>query len=232
MLLLAALSSTAGACGRNARDNHPSDPPGPRPRAEDPSMNPDKIGTSSDTKRLADELIATGYIDFFHRLNEDALDRVWGAPDAPASLTALALDPGAKPLARFLAAEILGHKQRLPAGEDQKALLAQVYATALASNFTEMANPWGLPGTLDGGAGEHLVSLGEAAVPALVALLDNATPARYAGSREAMYGNSYSYRVKDLAAFYISRIRNLPFAVDQAPAARDLELEKLKQSLR
>ena len=53
----------------------------------------------------------------------------------------------------------------------------------------------------------------------------------YAGSQEATFGNSYRYRVKDLAAFYISQIGNSPFEVDEAPRKRDEEIEKLKNTL-
>jgi hypothetical protein len=56
-----------------------------------------------------------------------------------------------------------------------------------------------------GPAGIRFVVLGEAAVPALVRLLDNAgTPLIYDGSKEATVGNADHYRVKDFAAFYLS----------------------------
>ena len=41
-------------------------------------------------------------------------------------------------------------------------------------------------------------------------LLDDDTPLTYAGSREAMLGNSFHYRVKDAAGYYLGKLTGHP----------------------
>jgi hypothetical protein len=90
-----------------------------------------------------------------------------------------------------------------------------------------MGNPWGLPGELDGDAGRHLVSLGEAAAVALEPLLDDERRVPYWGSQEATWGNSFAFRVKDFAAFFVSAIRGRPYVLHTDPSARDGDIQKL-----
>ncbi len=199
------------------------------------TMNNDyleKKGPHRDTSSLADRLMAIGYIGLFQGPDEEALRTLWNEPGVPEALATLAGDPEAPTLARFLAAEILFDKQEKYPPEEQKKQLASVYATALAQNFTEAANTWGLPGILGGLAGEHFEALGGAAIPELASLLDDDRRVYYEGSQEATLGSSYGYRVKDLAAFYISKIRNIPFELDEDPIKRDKEIEKLKSALK
>jgi hypothetical protein len=188
-------------------------------------------GSQGNTSALANKLMKLGYIELFQGLDETALDILWNEPGAPEALALLAVDPKAPPLARFLAAEILFSKQESYPPEDQKIQLASVYATALAENYTGAANTWGFPGILSGLTGEHFEALGGAAIPELVSIMDDDKRVYYAGSKEATMGNSYGLRVKDLAAFYISKIRNIPFELDEDPHKRDQEIEKLKSAL-
>lgn len=182
-----------------------------------------------DTAALAGRLTGAGYEALFLRLDTKELDAIWGEPGAPQALEALALDQGAPPEARFLAAEVLQHQGRAVSDPQGRAGLATAYAAALKG--ATLGNPWALPGEVDGPAGEHLVDLGEPAVPALAPLLDDQRRVPYAGSEEATIGNSYAYRVKDLAAFFISRIRSLPYTPNEDPAARDAEIERLRAAL-
>jgi hypothetical protein len=113
-------------------------------------------------------------------------------------------------------------------------VIAEVYAHALEQNLTGMANSWGLLYELDdaGPVGIRFVMLGEAAVPALVRLLDNAgAPLIYDGSKEATVGNAYHYRIKDFAAFYLGRIRRIPVTFHRELAERDQEIARLEQQL-
>lgn len=192
----------------------------------------EKKGPHRDTSALADRLMAIGYIGLFQGPDEEALGTLWNEPGVPEALATLASDPETPALARFLAAEIMFYKQGMYLSKKQKKQIASVYATALAENFTGAANTWGLPDVLDGLAGEHLLALGEAAVPGLKTLLDDDRRVYYEGSKEATLGNSYRYRVKDLAAFYISKIRNISFKVDEDPNKRDQEIEKLKSAVK
>ena len=190
-----------------------------------------RSGPRPDASALANKLTELGYIELFHRQGEEAIDSVWDEPGAPEILDDLAVDQQASRLANFLAAEILFYKRQDYPAEHAKRQLASVYATALARDFTQMANPWGLPGKLDGPAGGHFVALGEAAVPELANLMDDETERLYVGSKEATLGNSFHYRVKDFAAFFMSNIRRIPFEVHEDPEARDEEIERLRESL-
>jgi hypothetical protein len=179
---------------------------------------------------LAGQLVDLGYLELFLRYDDQTLNGVWNQPNAPAELANLVMDSSASSQARFLAAEILFYKDKSYPSDAAKPTLAQIYATALVENYTGIANPWGLPGYLDS-VGEHVVDLGDAAVPALVPLLDDETPLLYGGSQEATLGNSYGYRVKDMAAFFISRIKGIAYTVYQTAAERDAEIENLKTKL-
>jgi hypothetical protein len=181
--------------------------------------------------KLAADLVATGYLNLFQRMTFDALDRFWNAPRGPDELRALAGSPTSPPAAAFLAAEILFLKGGYTPSPTDAQALAPAYAHALAHNVVGSANPWGKPGSLDGDATKHAVSLGEAAVPPFRALLDDATPMTYAGSREATFGNAYRWRVKDAAAVVLAAIRGLRFDAKKTPAARDPEIAALKAQL-
>jgi hypothetical protein len=186
-------------------------------------------GSRGNISALANKLIALGYVELFQGLDGTALDAIWTEPGASDALTALAVDCDAPTLPRFLAAEILFRKQESYPHEDQKELLALVYATALAENYTGAANTWGFPGFLRGLTGEHLETLGEAAIPHLVSIMDDDKRVYYVGSKEATIGNNSRYRVKDLAAFYISTIRKIPTELNEDPNERDLEIARLKR---
>jgi hypothetical protein len=185
------------------------------------------INTPSD---LSTRLLELGYLELFLRYDDQALNSVWTQPGAPTALANLVTDSSAPMQARFLAAEILFSKDSTYPPESAKAALAQVYAAALVENYTGMANVWGLPGHLSS-VGQHAAALGDAAVAAFVPLLENDTPLFYSGSQEAMVGNSYGYRVKDMAAFIISQIKNIPYTVYKTAAERDPEIARLKAQL-
>jgi hypothetical protein len=172
-----------------------------------------------------------GYVELFHRLDEDAIDSVWSEPGAPDTLESLATDPRFPELARFLAAEILFHKRPGYPPQDARSKLAPVYAAALAQGFTRITNSWGMPGYLDGPAGQHFVALGEAAVPELTRLLSDGRRTSFSGSREAVSGNRYRYRVKDFAAHFIAEIRHIPFEIHEDPETRNESIQQLKDSL-
>lgn len=211
----------------------PSRPPAAAPAAAPaaPEKTPEKtaektVEKTMDQQTLAARLVAVGYEKLFLSLDGGELERIWKEPGAAQALEQVAAQ-GA-PEARVLAAEALfarkqGYRPADPAS------LAGAYAQALRK--AELANPWGMPGELDGPLGQHLVSLGEAAVPALVPLLEDTRQVTYGGSKEATVGNDYAYRVKDLAAFYLSKIKKAPLAVPESPKARDAEIAKLRKAL-
>lgn len=179
-----------------------------------------------DTSRLEKQLLELGYTDLFLRLNDEHLSAIWKQDDAPEQLARLVFDESASHEARFLAAEILFRKQESFPAQDGVERLAKVYGIALQN--AQIGNLWGLPGYLDGLAGEHYVSLGEPAIPTLIPLLRDEREVFYEGSREATYANAYRYRVKDFAAFYISQILDIPYEIHLKPTERDVEIERLR----
>jgi hypothetical protein len=187
--------------------------------------------TKENISRLTETISGLGFKELFFRQDRSAVDLIWKESRDGIRLERIIKDSNAEPLTRFLSAEIMFSKNADFPTEDVKPVLVKVYATALKENFTGLANPWGLPGKLDGETAQHFVKLGPKAVTELVRLLDDNTGAMYGGSKEATFGNSYHYRVKDLAAFFIAKIRGIPLKIDKDPKLRDIEIGKLKASL-
>lgn len=178
---------------------------------------------------IAQKLSALGYEKLFLSFDGSELDALWREPQMAGLLSALISDTGIDPETRFLAAELLARKQPGLASAEA-ANLAQVYVEALRN--TKIANIWGMPGELDGPAGQHLVAIGIEAANRLVLLLEDTRQVAYSGSEEATVGNSYKYRVKDFAAFFIHRILGLPYNLRKTPSDRDAEIERLRVLLR
>jgi hypothetical protein len=185
-----------------------------------------------DVSSLAAALSRTSFMDVFQRLDHAVLESLWSEGDARSALEAMVGNPAASPDTRFLAAEILFAK--VPGYPPPNAIenLAAIYADALRNAPKAMANPWGMPGMQDGQIAQHVLLLGNAAIPALRAQLDDARSVTFSGSKEATFGNSYHYRVKDIAAELIARIRTLPFIPDIDPAVRDGAIRKLATTLK
>jgi hypothetical protein len=187
--------------------------------------------TKENISRLAEQISRLGFKELFFRQDRNALDSIWKDSLEGVRLEQIIKDSNAESLSRFLAAEIMFSKKPDFPSEDIKPVLPELYAAALKQNFTGLANPWGLPGKLDGKTGQHFVKLGPGAVSHLEQLLDDNTGTSYGGSKEATFGNSFHYRVKDLAAFFIAKIIDLPFQIDKDLDIRDTGIEKLKASL-
>jgi hypothetical protein len=187
------------------------------------------------TSDLARKLISRAYGEFFVLpAHEQTIERIWADPANRPALEALTADTAQPLAARFLAAEVLFARDFTFASRVSGAVIAEIYAHALEQNLTGMANSWGLLYELDdaGPVGIRFIMLGEAAVPALVRLLDSAdSPLVYDGSKEATVGNAYHYRIKDFAAFYLGRIRRIPVTFHRELAERDQEIARLKQQL-
>jgi hypothetical protein len=184
-------------------------------------------------EQLVRELLGATF--FYYPQHELAVERVWSQPGNPAALEALVRDPAAPPKARFLAAEVLFAKDVFFIDRVGRPLVARLYAEALAKRYTPHGNAWGLLWEDDGlgEAGGRFLVLGSEAIPALAELLDDDTVvADYEGSEEATLGNRARYRVKDFAAYYISRIRGEALPVHGDPAARDGEIARLERKLK
>jgi hypothetical protein len=188
-------------------------------------------GVPSHDPDLSKMLTSLGYLELFLRADDAAVGEVWRQPGAPERLRLLVADPDAPPLARFLAAEVLAARDPTFPSPDDRMPMGRLYAEALRRNLAGMANPWGLPGELDGPLARHVLALGGAAVPALAQLLDDDDGLRYGGSKEATVGNSYGYRVKDVAASLIAALLGVPHRVQLAPGARDVDIDLLARHI-
>jgi hypothetical protein len=183
---------------------------------------------------VADQLSRAGYRDLFQRGERNVAPGVWQDGANRAALEEIVAGDAYDDLQRLLAAEVL-HAFGHPAGD--RDVLARVYARALArtgSSADLSGNQWGFlyrDGGDDGPLGAHLLATGEAAVGPLAELLDDSGRLRYEGSREATFGNSLRYRVKDAAAFFIGRLtgRDVPFHDEFEE--RDEEIARLKAAL-
>lgn len=194
-----------------------------------------KINMNNPNDDLAEKLANGFYGDMFnYYLRESVINKIWYQPNSRQRLLKIVNDKNAPMKARFLACEVL-HKRNLGfiryVGSET---VGEIYVNALLNNYTGMANSWGFLYELNdaGPVGIQFILLGEEILPILIPLLDNNKPmGLYRGSKEATLGNSYQYRIKDFAAYYISRIKRIPVKFHQDFAERDAEIEKLKAAL-
>jgi hypothetical protein len=213
--------ATVTACGRQSTESKPQAP------FDAPTETTMKPATSD----LSSKLLAGDYGLMFYWPQHDAtVQKIWDEPGNPAALEALIDDTSAPPRARFLAAEVLFAKDFTFASRHDPGALARLYASALTGRFTGQANVWGLLWVDDsvGEVGGRFVALGDDAIPVLRELLDDTTLVDwYVGSEEATVGNRQRYRIKDFAAFYLSRMLAEPIAFHADFAARDAAIRKL-----
>jgi hypothetical protein len=166
--------------------------------------------------------------------HDNSISAIWSQPGNPQLLEDILNDPQASGRARLIAAEVLFAKDFSFIDRTSRPGLARLYAEALVKRYTGHANAWGLlwDGNDAGPVGGRFILLGADAIPALVALLEDDTVVDwYAGSEEATVGNGYKYRIKDFAAFYLSRIVVKPIAFHAQPADRDREIATLRGAL-
>ena len=141
---------------------------------------------------------------------------------------------------RFLASEVLFQIDKTYPDNDILVVLGEIYSNTLKrsgiSNEVDLlpANAWGLLYEDDdvGFIGKRIIHIGNAAVPYLYELLNNEEGVLYEGSEEATIGNSYQYRIKDIAAFYIAKIKNIPITYYKEFDKRDKEIERLKARMK
>ncbi len=166
--------------------------------------------------------------------HDQTVERIWAGGANSDALDEVIASPESSQMARFIACEVFFAKDVFFMQRHSPAQVAQIYAEALAGNFTGRANSWGLlyQHEDEGPVGVRFLQIGRHAVPALTALLDDdSTPLQYHGSEEATVGNAYGFRVKDFAAYYLGRIRNERLKYFAATKKRDAQIDKLKKKL-
>jgi hypothetical protein len=185
------------------------------------------------------QLIAAQYDGLFLSGQQSRADAIWAQGRNRAALEAILADHATPLQAKFLAAELLRANGVKPDGA-AAAVVAEAYAAALASTSETAGNPWHLNGNAwgyvqhaddPGPLGRVVIGLGQAAVPPLLKLLGDDGPVVFEGSREATTGNKLQLRIKDFAAYYLSKIENIAVPLHPDHAARDAEIEKLKQTV-
>lgn len=201
------------------------------------AKNHTEMNTLSDS--LEHQLVEIGYQKLFLFGQRNLAARMWQDGKNQAQLEAMIENPESSMHAKFLAAELLRHFEIDPNPSSDETLAA-VYAHALAHSVLEredhfqlFGNLWGLLYEEDdsGTLGSQLIQFGEHAVPYLIPLLSDEGPIHYEGSEDATIGNAYQYRVKDFAAFYLSKIKEVPVTFYQNMEERDQEIERLEALL-
>ncbi len=192
-----------------------------------------------ETTGLEKKLIDIGYYALFQTHREEMEKDVWGFGANREEIEKIAYAKESSKLGRFLAAEILRHfNVRLK--HPYYSLLSESYTYALKETNVDSGhyigltgNSWGFLYEQDdaGYLGKQIILFGEIAVPYLVGLLDIGGNVVYEGSRDATTGNAYQYRIKDFAAFYLSKIRHIPIKFYQDMEERDNEIERFKKRL-
>jgi hypothetical protein len=192
--------------------------------------------TKTNIDRFAEKLVSGKFGEFFiYPMHDQTIDKIWSDPRNHQLLEKILDDPDISDLAKFLACEVLFKKDILFMQRHSPEKVAEVYAKALGSDFTGMANSWGLlyEGQDDGTVGTRFLLLGRTAIPALAKLLhDERTNLHYQGSAEATLGNKYGYRIKDFAAYYIGRITGNPIKYYPDPADRDEQIDRMRERLK
>ena len=115
--------------------------------------------------------------------------------------------------------------------------LSDVYIQALLGNYTKTMSEWGFLHRNDdmGVVGSVFLVFGERSIPQLVSLLDDGTVVDYQRPSPDVSGFDRTMlqkvRMKDFAALYLSKIKNLPIEFKIAFDERDQEIIKLKSKL-
>lgn len=192
-----------------------------------------------DSQALEKKLIAIGYSKLFLS-DAKLLDSIWHDGRQQQHLLHIISTKESALDAKFLACEVLDYFKVKRIKENRKVLAAS-YVYALEQTSVEKnsklgltANPWGFLYELDdsGYLGKKVISYGTLALPYLKKLLNNNETVLYEGSKEAILGNSYQYRIKDFAAFYCSKITNKPIQFYKDTKDRDAEIERFKKEIK
>lgn len=106
---------------------------------------------------------------------------------------------------------------------------AAIYATALRRSV--YFNSWGQPGVQLTDTAHAFAALGDAAVRALIPLLEDQRPAPSSGSRDATASANNRNRVCDYVWVLINEARGLDYVYASSPADRDREIAAMRARL-
>lgn len=206
---------------------------------QEESTKQSEATTTMKTSSLEQTLIDIGYRKLLVLHSEQLEKTIWKSGKNRAELEKIAYSSKSSLHGRFLAAEVLRYYSVAFDSAYYEPLIAcYVYALEQTDmNGTRelhiSANSWGLlyktndPGPL----GKQLISFGKPAIPHLIKLLDKEGSVFYEGSQESMIGNALHYRIKDFAAFYLSKITQQPIRFYEATEERDKEIERFRKTV-
>ncbi len=176
--------------------------------------------TPPETSRIAQQLETLSVVELSDvRVNDELL------------LTIIR-DDSSSQLARLHASEVLLRRDRATfLSVIGASKVAAIYVAALKNQVTIDLNPWAFLSFDElGPFGQTLVACGESTIAELVPLLQIQRMAGlYSGSAEAKEGNADQPRVCDFAAFFIARIKHLPYRFHRDDfTLRDVEIDRVR----
>jgi hypothetical protein len=192
---------------------------------------------SEDTLSLDRRLRNIGYPALFKETGHArSLMELWKSASQQ-DFERLVGDTKTSPLARFLASQILLGKDMTFFSRTDLNSLSKVYVQALLGNYTKAMSDWGFVQSNDdmGAVGSIFLVFGKRSVPELVKLLGDETVVDYERLTPDASGFDPTrlrrVRVKDFAALYISKIRNVPIEFKIAFDERDSEIARLESKV-
>lgn len=191
---------------------------------------------------LSDEIYELGFYKLFNFQDNTISDSIWDNGKNEQELLKIIEDTNANKISQVIASELLFNYS--PSFPDEKMLqfLPKIYCNALQMSSCDIniynehlaANNWGFMYDFDssginhiGKLGNHLLISGKDAIPYLMTLLEDESFICYDGSKEATMGNGLRLRVKDAAAFYISKLLNRSISYHESLVKRDYEISRL-----
>ena len=234
--LLAAL--LISGCGQSS--------PGAAPPQPVPARSSSRSENTEDQRQLAQSrtiaIALAGDADggmFKYPQRGASIAHIWAETGGAPALDALLDDLTAPIKARLIAAEVLFTQDPTFLSRHRQDEIALVYCESLRRQIA-ILNAWGYlwydgpPGVL----ADHIVQLGNAALPCLHDALDDRTVlSGYKGSEGAVIGNGAHFRVRDFAGYYLSLITRHPLGLAEPTpmqvdyALRDAAIDRLATEL-
>ncbi len=205
------------------------------------------FGCGNEQDDLASELVSNGYLYYFTNANGiEARDSLSADKTAQELLKQIVSDSNMNSVARFIAAEILQEDtSKLFYDPGMTETISKIYTGGFTNAKYVQGKPeniWMLPCYTDDtigdravvlAAGEHLLALGENAIPGLIEQLADTTRLYISmGSQREIFSDDLHFRVKDVAAFFICKIQGWEFNSCLSPVERDVEIEAIKEKLK
>ena len=192
--------------------------------------------------KLAAQLMEVGYNRLFQSGEPGLADSIWHSGKNQQVLLEIVTGMGYDNYARLLASEILFEKKMNYPAKELEDTLAYIYSKALfitghSARHDFAGDLWAYMSQrdqYDGELGLRLVQIGKKTVPYLSKLLDD-TVLIFSLGGDGLESEIITYRVKDIAAYYIGKITGIAVPLRENLTGRDadadIEIERLKKKL-